>query len=115
MLALQIYNFLIICHCRNCSATVQLCVIINTVPACSEVMQDPSQLPDSRIELSPSNIGSPDSIRGPTAEGWMAKEVDESYITIDFTGQDGASPSTLERIDFFGNLRAVFILVKTTL
>lgn len=78
-------------------------------------MQDGSQLPDSRIELSPSTIGSPDSIRGSTAEGWMTKEVDEPHITIDFTGRDGASPSTLERVDFFGNLRNVYILVKTTL
>jgi len=86
-----------------------------TISVCSEVIQDESQLPDSRIELSPSTIGSPDSIRGPTAEGWMTKEADEPYITIDFTGRDGASPSTLERLDFFGNLRTVYILVKTTL
>ena len=85
------------------------------ISACSEVMQDESQLPNSRIELIPSTIGSPDTIRGPTADGWMAKEADEPYITIDFTGRDGASPSTLERLDFFGNLRTVYILVKTTL
>lgn len=76
-------------------------------------MQGGSQLPDNRIELSPSTIGSPDSIRGSTAEGWMAKQADEPYITVDFTGRDGASPSTLERLDFFGNLRYVHILVKT--
>ena len=77
-------------------------------------MADQSKLPDSRIELSPSTLGSPSSLRGPAAEGWSASEQDEPAITIDLSPLTSTEPTLLEKLVFYGNLARVSVMVKTT-
>jgi len=72
-------------------------------------MKDPSELPNSRIELHPGNKGTPSDLR-PTGQGWHVQKSDNPVININLASADGQKPGLLEEIHVLGeNVNTVTI------
>lgn len=82
---------------------------------CSEVMRDPTLLPDSAIEVSPATLYNPALIRGPTAKGWEVYAANKPSITLRFVPTTGDQPVQLQSINFYGNVKSVKVQVQRTL
>jgi len=77
--------------------------------ACTEIMEDPSELSNSRITLHPANKGTPSDLR-PTGQGWNVHKSDHPVITLNLASADGRKPALVEDIHVLGdNVKTVTI------
>jgi len=79
------------------------------VASCIEIMEDPSELSNSRIALHPVNKGTPSDLR-PTGQGWNVYKSDHPVVTINLATDDAKKPGLLEEIHVLGdNVKTVTI------
>lgn len=78
-------------------------------------MSDPVRFPDNKITYSPPSSEGPSEFRGEDAKGWIVDRQAKPYATFDVTKPDGRSPSVVEKLKFYGNIKTVFILIKKDL
>lgn len=81
---------------------------------CSEVMSDPTLLPDSAIEVSPATLYTPALLRGPTAEGWEVTVANKPTITMRLVQTTDDQPVQLDSISVYGNVKSVQVQVQLT-
>jgi hypothetical protein len=79
---------------------------------CADVMKKPSELPDSRITLIPSNKGTPSDLR-PAGKGWQVSKGDASVVVVNLASPDNKKPGLLEKVVVLGNVKTVNISFKT--
>jgi len=79
---------------------------------CSEVMNGETRLPESRIEIYPSSLGTADVLRGPDASGLMATPADQPTITLLLSQPGSTNPTLLQSIVISGNVKTISVTVK---
>lgn len=75
-------------------------------------MNGETGLPDSRIEISPSSLGTADVVRGPDASGLMATQADQPTITLQLSQPGSTDPTLLQSIVISGNVKLISVAVK---